>query len=60
MTKQIFCRSECAVTAIEYSLIAAFIALVIAGSLLVLGSSLKKPLDEVGQTLATSNQSAGN
>ena len=60
MTKQSFRHSECGATAIEYSLIAAFIALVIAGSLLLIGSSVKKPLNEVSQTLATSNQSAEN
>jgi len=55
-----FRQSECGATAIEYSLIAAFVALVIIGSLLVLGSSVQKPLDTVGQTLETSNQSTGN
>jgi len=58
MIRRNFRRSECGATAVEYSLIAAFIALVIIGALLILGQAINAPLDEVGQTLTTINRSA--
>ncbi len=53
-----FLRSQSGATAIEYSLIAAFIALVIVGSLLVLGSVINEPLEQIGEELT--RQSASN
>ncbi len=41
-----------AVTAIEYALIAAFIAIVIVGSLVTLGTRLQVPFTTVSSTLA--------
>lgn len=46
-----FSKSESGTTAIEYALIAALIALVISGSLILVGSSLKKPMNTISETL---------
>ncbi len=58
MFRLCFLRSQSGATAIEYSLIAAFIALVIVGSLLVLGTVINEPLEQISEELA--RQSAGN
>lgn len=47
-------RDQSGSTSIEYSLIAAFIALIIVGSLLALGSKINKPLEAVSDTLQNS------
>ncbi|MDM7851486.1 Flp family type IVb pilin [Pseudochrobactrum kiredjianiae] len=51
MNKSRFWQSQTGATAIEYSLIAAFIALMIVGSLLALEPMLTEPLDTVSNTL---------
>lgn len=56
MPNQSFRRSECGATAIEYSLIAAFIGLIIVASLFLIGNSVKEPLNEVSQTLEDANK----
>jgi len=56
MTKNSFLKSEIGSTAIEYSLIAAFIGLVIVGSLFLIGNSIQEPLNEVSQTLSDTNK----
>ncbi|MBX8800549.1 Flp family type IVb pilin [Ochrobactrum sp. MR28] len=49
-----FLRTQAGATSIEYSLIAAFIALIIVGSLLALGPKINKPLETVSDTLQNS------
>ena len=56
MIENSFLKSENGSTAIEYSLIAAFIGLVIVGSLFLIGNSIQEPLNEVSQTLADTNK----
>lgn len=56
MIKNSFLKSENGATAIEYSLIAAFIGLMIVASLFLIGISVKAPLNEVSQTLADTNK----
>ena len=50
-----FIREEDGVTAIEYGLIAALIAVVIIAAITVVGSQLKKTFSTIGTKLTTAN-----
>ncbi|MGH8784428.1 MAG: Flp family type IVb pilin [Cupriavidus necator] len=54
MLKQ-FIRDEDGVTAIEYGLIAALIAVVIIASVQLIGTELDKTFDKIGTALTTAN-----
>ena len=50
-----FIREEDGVTAIEYGLIAALIAVVIIAAITIVGTQLKKPFSTIGTKLTTAN-----
>ncbi len=50
-----FIRDEEGVTAIEYGLIAALIAVVIIAAITVVGTQLDKTFDKIGSKLTTAN-----
>ncbi|WP_075655853.1 Flp family type IVb pilin [Pseudochrobactrum sp. B5] len=56
MIKNSFLKSENGATAIEYSLIAAFIGLIIVASLFLIGNSVKEPFNEVSKTLTDTDK----
>jgi len=53
-----FIREEDGVTAIEYGLIAALIAVVIIAAITVVGTQLKKTFSTIGGKLTTANSAA--